>query len=299
MYQAGDEIARLIRGFLSIPLAKSTWDGNTCRFHCHKQSAYTESVRALVKSRKRGCAWSTDQRSKGFNMPHSRWFSPTSGLFVAMLVGVSHGAATDSDAPDTSKWKVVFSDKFDRDKVGDRWKVAHGDWTVEDGVLKCTLRKRNDVQYEYHDADIALKDTEIPPIVEVSYDTWSPDEIGSEAKFLTEAADNGIVMAFLGVEHPFYKEKGAMVFVQQTNFKRVAADKTAELGPTVHHKVRLVRKEDRVTLLLDGKEILSADVSDAKELRDLKLHLVGTWGKEGSVVYFDNLEVKVPADQGK
>jgi hypothetical protein len=229
----------------------------------------------------------------------SRWLSPASGLFVAVLIGVSHGAATNDDTPDTSKWKVVFSDKFDRDKVGDRWKVAHGDWTVEDGVLKGTLRKRDDVTYEYHDADIALKETEIPTIVEVSYDTWSPDEIGSEAKFLTDAADAGIVMGFLGIEHPFYKEKGAMVFVQQTNFTRVASDKTAELAPTVHHKVRLVRNEDRVTLFLDGKEILSGDVSQAKELRDLKLHLVGTWGKEGSVVHFDNLEVRVPSEQGK
>ena len=195
-------------------------------------------------------------------MPHFHWFSPASSLFVAMLMVVSHGAAADGDAPDTSKWKVVFSDKFDRDKVGDRWKVAHGDWTVENGALKGKLRKRDDVEYEYHDADIALEETEIPTSVGVSYDTWSADEIGSEAKFLTEAADAGIVMGFLGVEHPFYKEKGAMVFVQQTNFNRVAADKTAELAPTLHHKVRLVRKEDRVTLVLDGKEILSADVSD-------------------------------------
>jgi hypothetical protein len=127
----------------------------------------------------------------------------------------------------------------------------------------------------------------------------APDEIGSETTFLTAAADAGIVMGFLGVEHPFYREKGAMVFVQQTNFMRVASERTADLAPTVHHKVRLVRKEDRVTLFLDGKEILSADVSNAKELRDLKLHLVGTWGKEGSVVYFDNLLVRVPLDQGK
>jgi hypothetical protein len=229
----------------------------------------------------------------------SRWFFPATGLFVAVLLGVSHGAGTNGDTPDTSKWKVVFADKFDRYKVGDHWKVAHGDWTVEDGILKGTLRKRDDVQYEYHDADIALKETDIPAIVEVSYETWSPVEIGSEAKFLTEAADAGIIMGFLGVEHPFYKEKGAMVFVQQTNFTRVASDKTAELAPTVHHKVRLVRGDDHVSLFLDGKEILSADVSNAKELRDLKLHLVGTWGKEGSVVYFDNLEIRVPADQGK
>ncbi len=232
-------------------------------------------------------------------MPLSRQLSRVSCLIVAVILGNSYAGTRDGDAPDTSKWKVIFSDKFDRDKIGDGWTTAHGEWTVEDGVLKGTLRKRDDVQYEYHDADIALKEKEFPAVVEVSYETWSPDEIGSEAKFLTEAADAGIIMAFLGIEHPFYKEKGAMVFVQHTNFKRVASNKEAELATAVHHKVRLVRENDRVTLFLDSKELLSADVSDAKEFRDLKLHLVGTWGKDGSTVYFDNLVVRVPPDQDK
>jgi hypothetical protein len=90
------------------------------------------------------------------------------------MIGVFPGAATNDDTPDTSKWRVVFADKFDRDKVGDRWKVAHGDWTIEDGVLRGMLRKRDDVTYEYHDTDIALNETENPTIVEVSYDTWPP-----------------------------------------------------------------------------------------------------------------------------
>jgi hypothetical protein len=79
----------------------------------------------------------------------------------------------------------------------------------------------------------------------------------------------------------------------------VPDNKEAELAPTVHHKVRLVRENDRVTLFLDSKEILSADVSDAKEFGNLKLHLVGTWGKDGSIVYFDNLLVRMPPDKNK
>lgn len=232
-------------------------------------------------------------------MPLSRQLSRVSCLIVAVILGNSYAGTRDGDAPDTSKWKVIFSDKFDRDKIGDGWTTAHGEWTVEDGVLKGTLRKRDDVQYEYHDADIALKEKEFPAVVEVSYETWSPDEIGSEAKFLTEAADAGIIMAFLGIEHPFYKEKGAMVFVQHTNFKRVAF----EQGSRARHRGASQSpprgENDRVTLFLDSKELLSADVSDAKEFRDLKLHLVGTWGKDGSTVYFDNLVVRVPPDQDK
>ena len=51
-------------------------------------------------------------------------------------------------------------------------------------------------------------------------------------------------------------------------------------------------------LFFDGNEVVSADVSAAKDLRDLTLHLQGTFGNEGSVIYFDNLEVRVPQPPG-
>ena len=57
--------------------------------------------------------------------------------------------------------------------------------------------------------------------------------------------------------------------------------------------------KDQATFFLDGEKVLSANVSDAKGFRDLNLHLAGTWGKEGSVVSFDNLEVRIPLDQNK
>jgi len=222
------------------------------------------------------------------------------GLFVTVLPGFSPITTRGDDRPDTDNWKVVFSDKFDRDKVGERWKVVHGDWTIENGALKGRLSKKDLGQFDYHDADIALQGTKIPATVEVRYESWSPDEVGSEAKYLTAADDGGIIIACLGVEHPAYKAKGTMAFVfKEMAYQRVGTEPNAEFAPKVRHKVRLVRKEDEVTLFLDGKKVLSADVSDAKGLRDLNLHLVGTWGKEGSVVYFDNLEVRIPPEQSK
>ncbi len=221
-----------------------------------------------------------------------------SGLFVAVLLGISPSATRGEDGPDTKGWKIVFSDKFNRDKIGERWKVVDGDWTIEDGALKGQLTKKDFLQYDFHEADIALQGTAIPANVEVRYETWSPDEVGSEAKFLTKAGDGGIILTCLGVEHPAYKAKGMMLLVfSEGVYWPVGREPKAELVPKVHHKVRLVRKQDQATLFFDGKKVLSADVTVAKGLRDLNLHLVGTWGKEGSAVYFDNLEIRVPADQ--
>ena len=158
----------------------------------------------------------------------------------------------------------------------------YGDWTIEDGALKGRLSKKDLAEYEYHEADIALKGTEIPATVEVRYETWSPDLVGSETKFLTEAGDGGIVMACLGVTHPAFGAKGTMAFVfKDEAYRSVGRSPNAALAPKVRHKVRLVRKDDRATFFLDGERILSANVSDAKDFRDLSLHLVGTWGKRG------------------
>jgi hypothetical protein len=221
------------------------------------------------------------------------------GLFAAILLTISP-PVTRGDEPDTSSWKIVFSDKFDGNKVGERWKVVHGDWSIEDGALKGRLSKKEQPGYDYHEADIALKGIETPTNVEVRYDTWSPNEVGSEAKFLTEANDGGIIMACLGVDHPAFNAKGAMAFVfKDMSYDMVGREPSAVLIPKERHKVRIVRKENQVTLFLDGKKVLSADVSNAKGLRDLNLHLVGTWGKEGSVVYFDNLEVRTGPEKKK
>jgi hypothetical protein len=93
---------------------------------------------------------------------------------------------------------------------------------------------------------------------------------------------------------------GAAIKFKEQAYRCVGrAPRNTALTPKVRHKVRLVRKEDQATFFLDGKKVLSPNVSDAKGFRDLNLHLAGTWGKEGSVVYFDNLEVRIPPDQNK
>ena len=69
-------------------------------------------------------------------MPLSRWLSSMSCLFVAVLLGASYTTTKDGDVPDTSKWKVIFSDKFDRGDdrrwLEDRaWRVGGRRWCLE------------------------------------------------------------------------------------------------------------------------------------------------------------------------
>lgn len=53
------------------------------------------------------------------------WFIITAGLLQ-----VAHA---ESDPP--AGWKLAWSDTFDRDELGDAWKVVDGQWELKDGTL--------------------------------------------------------------------------------------------------------------------------------------------------------------------
>ncbi len=40
-------------------------------------------------------------------------------------------------AKSTRQWTLVFSDDFERDELGENWKVIHGDWRIDAGKLVC------------------------------------------------------------------------------------------------------------------------------------------------------------------
>jgi hypothetical protein len=64
--------------------------------------------------------------------------------------------------------------------------------------------------------------------------------------------------------------------------------------PKDRHRVRVVRQPDRLFVLVDDKLISTTELGTIPELPPLKLDLAGTWGKDGMLVYFDNLEIRTP-----
>ena len=38
--------------------------------------------------------------------------------------------------PVGAEWKLVFDDRFDRDELGDGWRVTAGNWEIVDGTLR-------------------------------------------------------------------------------------------------------------------------------------------------------------------
>jgi hypothetical protein len=229
------------------------------------------------------------------------------GLIAAVAPGASGCSVRIAAAPgpaapvkqpaDTKGWVELVADDFDREEIGKLWRPTRGAWSIEGGALKGVLAADPTMPAGSGLADVLLRGRDLPPVVEVSYESWSPDEVGSEAKLLDADASQGLIAALYGVPHPALASKGAVVFLQAgaNRYDVVATDRAFAFRPEVRHKVRIVRQPEGVTVFVDEKPVISAAVGAAPEARQPGLHLVGTFGREGSVVYFDHLKIRVPA----
>ena len=214
------------------------------------------------------------------------------GVVLSLLLV---GASGEKDVPeaDTAGWKVVFSDKFDRKEIGEGWKTITGDWTIDEGAIRGELKGPEGS--EFRGADIVLTKLVLPKSFELTYETWFPVELGSEVKVLSEDNDHGFFAIVMGTDGPYLK-KGTTVMhhKDKDSYNPIDQNAKADVSIDKHHKMRLVYHEDGISLYQDGRRVSAARLPDVKTFGPLKVHLVGTWGGESSLIYFDNLEVRAP-----
>ena len=198
---------------------------------------------------------------------------------------------------DTTDWVTFWSDDFNRTEPGANWKAIVGQVSMADGALNGVFARDPSVPFAFYSADLAPEGRALPDTVEIRYECWSPADVGSEAKLLDGAGMRGLVMALYGTPHPALKSKAAAVFAMTgpNRFDTVAANEQFVFTPHDHHKVRIVRQPEGVTVFVDGGPATSAAMGTRPELREPNLHLAGTFGKEGIAIFFDNLEIRVPA----
>jgi WD40 repeat protein len=190
--------------------------------------------------------------------------------------------------PRTNEWPVLFADDFERAELGGRWEVNAGQWSVEKGALRGVLQS---VQGDVERATIIPRGLSLPAHVEVRFDCWTPDAIVAEAKLVDEPSRQGLLA--LLADHPQFSlnwgVRGAVLMSRAGAYTPVAANTVFAFQPGTRYHVRVVREPRRLALLVDEVVVLSAPVP---ALDVPALHLQGSWGKAGSVIYFDNVEVR-------
>ena len=78
-------------------------------------------------------------------------------LLALLAFSCDHVCAADVPSqPIAKKGALIFSDEFDRDELGDAWKVTTPTFTIADGVLRCSQTKA--AHGAVGRVDIGLKD---------------------------------------------------------------------------------------------------------------------------------------------
>jgi WD40 repeat protein/serine/threonine protein kinase/tetratricopeptide (TPR) repeat protein len=195
----------------------------------------------------------------------------------------------------TDDWPVIFSDDFERKELGERW--APGGCSIERGVLKGVLQPSAQVPgFSY--AGAMPRDLPMPSSAEVRFDCWTPHALNLEVNFHNYTRKLGLCSMFAGIGNPAFNrgEKGAMITVQTAgSYHQTAVNSAFALQPNQRYRFRVLREPRRLTLFADDKQVLTARVPN---LDVPYLHLQGSFGRAGDVIYIDNVEVHAPETTG-
>jgi WD40 repeat protein len=194
--------------------------------------------------------------------------------------------------PDTSQWKLLFADNLAG--TGERW--AHQtSWSVRDGWLSGQLHKaayqKLNVTYAGTTAKLVL-----PPTVEVRFDCWISAEANIFAIFDRPGA-NQAVQAWLLGEPQQFGHRGARLACQGglLHYPALTGNSHLEVKPGTPYQVRILRQPKRLTLFVNGVEVVTADVP-LVETPTLTLGAMS--GAAGTEVRLTNVEIRAPAEIG-
>jgi tetratricopeptide (TPR) repeat protein len=212
---------------------------------------------------------------------------------------------------DTSNWQVLFEDNFD-EGISDQWQQSTGEWEIVDGAAAGILRPQNTSELAF--GRLERKLTNLPTTFEVEYETWTSDPMLSACLLRHIPATN--LLDLLGSLSGSAKNSDPLghriALASLPNFELTKQGKPAggvslatvapfgfwfnqttpnhTVEPNRHYKVRIIRQPQRITVFVDGKQIMS------ERVRDLKTRAIRFFGRgeEGTTLFVDNVKVRVP-----
>jgi WD40 repeat protein/tRNA A-37 threonylcarbamoyl transferase component Bud32 len=213
-----------------------------------------------------------------------------SRLSLRLLPPGSHETGAD--------WIVLFEDDFQRYRLGERWNVVNGNWTIEDGVARGVLGRESGNSSSFA-ATIAAR-SPLPENVEVSYDLRTGAGISFETKLVGRIQLEWLIAAHVSRTGLSYNrgERGFAVLIlpAQSVFQELARkQEDFTFTPDRTYRIRTVRNDGRFRMFVDETLVLEAEVPDGLVANVLQLHAVH--GMRGDEVFIDNVKVRTPRAQ--
>ena len=137
----------------------------------------------------------------------------------------------------------------------------------------------------------------MPDTVEVEYDTWSPEPAASVVRIVRGSEHRGYFAQLSSLPDPKRAEvdaasTGAHLLIQDEVLHLAGHDSAFPVEANQRYHVRLVRQRQRLTMFVNGEEILSERIHHFYTPT-----LVFTArGPVGARVYFDNVRVRAPRE---
>ena len=204
----------------------------------------------------------------------------------------------DQPVLDTSNWNVLLEEDFD-DGLNDDWHQVTGKWTIVDGAACGTLEQPRGKIEAYGRLEREIAD--LPTTFEVEYDVWTSDPMLA-ACYLRKSGPpdslSGHRVALASYPDRQLTNQGkpgrGVNLVVQTDFGYWVEDAVSDfkVEPNQRYKVRIIRQPQRITVSIDGKQVMSNRVRNI-ETRTLRFF---ARGEQGTKMFIDNIRLKIPTD---
>jgi hypothetical protein len=198
--------------------------------------------------------------------------------------------------PNTSGWKVLFADTFDRRSLGEAWTTRTGAWSVADGALKGVLE--SSLAGMRADASVDLNGRTLPPRVEVRFECRTSAPLILSASLTNDRRD-GVAVELRGTPDSDLLsrdgkpgQKAAVVRGHLNEF--LAGNPAFALEPNKSYRARIVRDAGKVTVVVDDVVVVATDIGAEESPKNSALSFSARSGKAGTVLVLDKLEIRTP-----
>jgi WD40 repeat protein len=223
--------------------------------------------------------------------PDGRWLA-TAGFDGTIVV--RSGVPTVERS--TESWPVIFQDRFDRAQLGDQWRQVSGRWSIENGAARGLLVPRGANEPNYLVGSLEPANLLLPSTAEVRFECWSPKPVHVLASLYGRmVAQSGVRFFFVGSRSFGDSQDVATAIYYSVNgqFAPIATNPRSTMQPDTHHRCRLVRERRRLTAFIDDEEVVTAYLPEM-DVPFFNLDIGSLAGADS--VYFDNLEIRAPAE---